>query len=168
MNTVENITNNLTAAAGADYLRLSPNSAQNMTLGLSGAAETQGGLLIIQPLGTSSFGTAAITSATVNESNVTIGNTSGLMIGSGSVGQNTVGIAPWMIGAASSTDPGSSFITYDPSNGLRSLSGSESTALTNSMTNSSSAPNVTVAAPITLTANTYVNSVNFTRGPPFQ
>ena len=82
-------------------------------------------------------------------------------VGSGSSGP-AIGILPWAIGDGTVTGSGTDFVTYDPTNGVRLLTGTEYNT-TNSISGAS-ANNYQLSAPATISATTTVNAIKFAAG----
>ena len=81
-------------------------------------------------------------------------------VGSGSSGP-AIGILPWAIGDGTVTGSGTDLVTYDPTNGVRLLTGRNTTRPT---ALAATANNYQLSAPATISATTTVNAIKFAAG----
>jgi autotransporter-associated beta strand protein len=127
-NTVETIAGALTTDGGGARPRSSSNNYHSVTLDAGSAhtllsigslARVAKGTLLVRG---DSLGVNSIASATAGSSNIQITGAAPAMIGGdGAAGTTTVSIIPWLVGGSTTSDNGSTFVTYSAANGLRPL-----------------------------------------------
>lgn len=158
-NNVEAITNALTidgvnGYSGAVYVN--PNASKNARLTAGSLVRANHGVALFS--GTN-LGANTIASATANSGNISFATApTGLVGGGGAAGTTTISILPWAIGGTTSSDTGSTFVTYTADNGIRTLN--TATEFASTLTDgATSSDNVRLTASTALTQTTTINSL---------
>ncbi|MHA3770403.1 beta strand repeat-containing protein [Verrucomicrobiota bacterium sgz303538] len=98
---------------------VTPNSARNTLLAIGGLERASKGVALFR--GTN-LGSNPIASIAANSSNIQInGPAPKLVGGGGNAGTTHISIIPWAVGGTSTSDVGSTFVTYTADNGIRPL-----------------------------------------------
>ena len=140
-NSVDTVTGAVTAGAyanlgGINYVTLTPNSARNTRLSAGSLARANGGVVLFR--GTN-LGANTIASQTANNANIEFTTAPTLVGGGGGAGSTTISILPWALGGTTTSDAGSTFVTYTAANGVRPLD--TTTEYATSITDGSSTTN---------------------------
>lgn len=158
-NSVDAITNALTidgATGFSSFVYVNPNAARNARLTAGSLVRANHGIAVFS--GTN-LGANTIASATANSGNISFASApTGLIGGGGAAGTTTISILPWAIGGTTSSDTGSTFVTYTADNGIRTLN--TATEFASSLTDgATTADNVRLTASAALTQTTTINSL---------
>ena len=149
------------SGATGNVVTLTPNALTNAQLVASSLTRTNDGAVMFRGTG---LGTTAMASPTANTSNIKFtADPSAHLVGGDGSDHNTK-IIPWAVVDTSATGNGSSFATYDATNGVRALGASEyDTVITGGTSNDHNA-NLAIATTTTTTVNTdtTVNSLFLT------
>ncbi len=161
----ETISGDLTAAAAsaaggysASIITLAPNSGRNARLMADRLVRSGDGTLLFR--GTN-LGTYTIASQTANSANIQFATTPTLTGGGGAADTATISILPGAIGGTSTSDGGSTFVTYTTENGLRPLNTATEFA-TNITDGTVTADNVRLSGTnvlVTINSATTINSL---------
>jgi autotransporter-associated beta strand protein len=168
-NSIDRITNALTAAGGLSIVTLQPDPAQNAQLQANSLVRNPGATVLFR--GTN-LGVNSIASATSGSANVVFTSTPTLLGGGGAAGTTTMSILPGAIGDTSPSGAGNGtstggLVTYDPATGIRLLNTNNEykASITDGQTQ---LDNVRLAETsglggltVTLSSNTTINSLSF-------
>jgi len=160
-NTLDTITGNLTVGAGlsggVNVVTLDANSNRNIRLTAASLVRVDNGVVLFRG---DSLGGDTIANQAANTGNIEFTTApTGLVGGGGAAGTTNISIIPWAIGGATTSDNGSTFVTYD-ANGIRPLN--TSTEFVSTISDGTvSTNNVRLATGTTTTvnSNTTVNSL---------
>ncbi len=164
-NSVDNIAGALAIGsntAGSATVTITPNAAKNAQLTAGSLTRSSGSTVLFRGTG---LGTTSIASATANTSNISFGTAPTLVGGGGAAGTPTVSILVGAFGDTTAAGTGlgttGGLVTYDATNGVRLLSGSEySTTLANGLDNVRLTNSTGSAVTYNLVSNTTVNSLS--------
>ncbi|MBL9185737.1 MAG: autotransporter-associated beta strand repeat-containing protein [Verrucomicrobiaceae bacterium] len=162
-NTVESISGNLVINGAAPLaqsisgsmpsITLTPNSTRNVRLSIGELQRSNFGTVLIRGV---SVGANTIASATINSTNLEITGTAPALIGGGgSAGSTNISIIPWAVGGTTTSDTGSTLLTYTAANGIRTLD----TATEFASAFGSATDNVRLTANATVSSPTTANSL---------
>lgn len=162
-NSVDAIEGALTVAAAdtaggysVSTVTVAPNSARNAQLTAGSFVRENRGTLLFR--GTN-LGANSIASQTANNSNISFTTTPDLVGGGGGAATTTISILPGVIGGTSTSDGGSTFVTYDAINGIRPLDTATEFA-TGIASGSTSADNVRLTGSGTLATVDAATTIN--------
>lgn len=149
----------LTFDPGFATVTLYPKTSSNERLTVGSLVRNGGGIALFRGTG---LGISNITDQAINTGNIEFTNAplAQLIGGGGSAGTTNISILPWAVGGITTTDGGSTFVTYDVNKGIRPLDVSTEFA-TNVVGGSVTDANVYVpaAANLNLEGATTVNSL---------
>jgi autotransporter-associated beta strand protein len=163
-NSVDTMTNALTISAGAsnggapgvDVITVIPNAAKNAQLAAGSLAPANGGVALFRG---ANLGVNTIASQTANNSNIQFTTAPTLVGGGGAAGSTNISIIPFALGGTTTADTGSTFVTYDATNGIRPLNTSTEYNTSTTPGSWASTDNVRPSGTAALTGNTTVNSM---------
>lgn len=159
-NTTETISGALTIAPGHSYnsVTLTPNAGTHLQLNAASLSRSGTGAVLFR--GTN-LGVNSIASATAGSANIAFSTAPTAQLVGGALGTKGASILPWGVVDTSATGLGSSFATYDATNGIRALNASEysTTIATDGSTDGHNIKLTSTGTALTVNGATTVNSL---------
>ena len=156
----ETITGALTIAPGHGYnsVTLTPDAGTHLRLNAGSLARSGTGAVLFRGTG---LGVNSIASSTAGSSNIAFSTAPTAQLVGGALGTKGAGILPWAVVDTSATGLGSSFATYDATNGIRALNASEysATIATDGSTDGHNIKLTATGSALTVNGATTVNSL---------
>jgi autotransporter-associated beta strand protein len=156
----ETIGGALTIAPGRGHngITLTPGAGTHLQLNADTLVRSGTGAVLFRGTG---LGVNSIASATADSSNIAFTTAPTAQLVGGALGGKTAAILPWAVVDTSATGLGSSFATYDATNGIRALNASEfsTTIATDGSTDGHNIKLTSTGTGLTVTGATTVNSL---------